>query len=78
MPATVNDSSTLSAGFDSRQDDLLGCFDITDDAFKKMTRLAMAMANEHCEGRLVSLLEGGYNLDGLAKAVVAHVSTLLE
>jgi acetoin utilization deacetylase AcuC-like enzyme len=68
----------ISAGFDSRQDDLLGCFDVTDDAFKKMTQTAMDIANRYCEGRLVSLLEGGYNVDGLARAVVTHVGTLLE
>jgi acetoin utilization deacetylase AcuC-like enzyme len=68
----------ISAGFDSRKDDLLGCFDVTDNAFKKMTQTAMDMANQFCEGRLVSLLEGGYNVDGLARAVVTHVGTLLE
>jgi acetoin utilization deacetylase AcuC-like enzyme len=68
----------ISAGFDSRKDDLLGCFEVTDDAFKKMTQTAMDMASQYCEGRLVSLLEGGYNVDGLASAVVTHVGTLLE
>jgi len=68
----------ISAGFDSRKDDLLGCFDVTDEAFEKMTRTAMDIADEYCEGRLVSLLEGGYNVDGLARAVVTHVTALLE
>jgi acetoin utilization deacetylase AcuC-like enzyme len=68
----------LSAGFDSRKDDPLGCFDVTDDAFEKMTQTAMDIADDYCEGRLVSLLEGGYNAHGQAKAVVTHVSTLLE
>lgn len=68
----------VSAGFDSRRDDLLGCFDLTDDAFRRMTRLAMDYADSCCEGRLVSLLEGGYNLDGTALAAAAHVETLLE
>ena len=67
----------VSAGFDSRRDDLLGCFDLTDDAFRQMTRLAMDYADSCCEGRLVSLLEGGYNLDGTALAAAAHVETLL-
>ena len=67
----------VSAGFDSRRDDLLGCFDLTDDAFRRMTRLAMDYADSCCEGRLVSLLEGGYNLDGTALAAAAHVETLL-
>ncbi|MDA1104887.1 MAG: histone deacetylase [Gemmatimonadetes bacterium] len=67
----------LCAGFDSRQDDLLGCFDVTDDAFRRMTRKAMDFADSCCGGRIVSLLEGGYNVDGLALATAAHVETLL-
>ena len=67
----------VSAGFDSRRDDLLGCFSLTDDAFRQMTRIAMDYADSCCEGRLVSLLEGGYNLDGTALAAAAHVETLL-
>jgi acetoin utilization deacetylase AcuC-like enzyme len=68
----------VSAGFDSRRDDLLGCFDVSDDAFRRMTRKAMDFADSFCDGRLVSLLEGGYNIDGLAQATAAHVETLLE
>jgi acetoin utilization deacetylase AcuC-like enzyme len=68
----------ISAGFDSRKDDLLGCFEVTDDAFKRMTEMAMDVANTYCNGRVVSLLEGGYNVDGQAKAVVTHMSTLLR
>lgn len=68
----------VSAGFDSRRDDTLGCFDVTDDAFRRMTRAAMAFADSCCEGRLVSLLEGGYNVDGLALATATHVEALLE
>ncbi|MDE2980365.1 MAG: histone deacetylase [Gemmatimonadota bacterium] len=68
----------VSAGFDSRRDDLLGCFALTDDAFRHMTRIAMDYADSCCDGRLVSLLEGGYNLDGTALAAAAHVATLLE
>ena len=67
----------ISAGFDSRQDDLLGCFDVTDAGFMELTKLVMQIADQHCDGRLVSILEGGYNLNGNAKAVVAHVKTLL-
>lgn len=67
----------VSAGFDSRKDDLLGCFEVTDEAFRTMTRKAMEIAASCCGGRLVSLLEGGYNIDGLALATAAHVETLL-
>ncbi len=66
----------ISAGFDSRQDDLLGCFNITDQGFVKLTQMVMALADEFCEGRIVSVLEGGYNLQGNASAVMHHVKTL--
>ena len=68
----------ISAGFDSRKDDLLGCFNVTDEGFVRLTQMIMHLADEHCAGRIVSVLEGGYNLDGLASAVVAHVRTLLK
>jgi acetoin utilization deacetylase AcuC-like enzyme len=68
----------ISAGFDSRKDDLLGCFSITDEGFKKLTRIVMDLADSTCGGRIVSLLEGGYNVDGLAMGVEAHVSELLS
>ena len=67
----------ISAGFDSRVDDLLGCFSITDSGFKRLTRIMMDLADSTCEGSIVSILEGGYNVDGLAMAVEAHVSELL-
>ena len=68
----------ISAGFDSRQDDLLGCFDITDEGYQQITMMVMQLAGQYCDGRLVSVLEGGYNLDGLATAVTSHVKTLLN
>lgn len=68
----------VSAGFDSRRDDLLGCFDVTDLGFIKLTRLVMDIAAEHCEGRLATMLEGGYNVEGLSSAVEMHVQTLLQ
>ena len=67
----------ISAGFDSRVDDPLGNFKLTDADFSELTRLLMAAADEHCQGRLISVLEGGYNLSGLASAVTAHVGALL-
>jgi acetoin utilization deacetylase AcuC-like enzyme len=80
MPAARTfrpDFVLISAGFDSRQDDLLGCFAITDDGFRALTRRVLAIADEYCNGRVVSVLEGGYNLRGLASAVAAHVETML-
>jgi acetoin utilization deacetylase AcuC-like enzyme len=67
----------ISAGFDSRVDDPLGCFDVTDAGFVTLTKMAMQIASEHAGGRVVSFLEGGYNVEGLAGAVCAHIRTLL-
>ncbi len=66
----------VSAGFDSRIGDPLGGFRLTDDDFAELTSLMMGIAAKHCGGRLVSTLEGGYALDGLASAVAAHVRAL--
>jgi acetoin utilization deacetylase AcuC-like enzyme len=66
----------LSAGFDSRVNDPLGHFVLTDEDFHELTRMMMDLASRCCEGRLVSVLEGGYNLDGLARACEAHVRAL--
>ncbi|MXX98541.1 MAG: histone deacetylase, partial [Gammaproteobacteria bacterium] len=68
----------ISAGFDSRKDDLLGCFKVTDDGFARLTRIMCDIADQYCDGCVVSLLEGGYSLSGLASATVAHLRTMLE
>jgi acetoin utilization deacetylase AcuC-like enzyme len=67
----------LSAGFDSRREDPLGDFLLDDADFAALTRLAMDLARRHAGGRLVSTLEGGYNLPGLAAAAAAHMGALL-
>jgi acetoin utilization deacetylase AcuC-like enzyme len=66
----------ISAGFDSRAGDPLGGFTLRDGDFAEMTRLVMGIAERHAGGRVVSLLEGGYNLRGLGTAAAAHVETL--
>jgi acetoin utilization deacetylase AcuC-like enzyme len=68
----------VSAGFDGRHDDPLGKFLFTDDLYSRLTRLAAGLARQYCGGKLVSLLEGGYNLEGLASAVESHVRALVE
>ena len=68
----------ISCGFDSRVDDLLGCHKITDQGYMKMTSFVKALADKHCQGRLVSVLEGGYYLSGIAKAAGLHVAALME
>ena len=66
----------ISAGFDSRIGDLLGRFTLTDGDFADLTRLVMGIADRHAHGRIISVLEGGYSLDGLASATAAHVGAL--
>jgi acetoin utilization deacetylase AcuC-like enzyme len=68
----------VSAGFDGRTNDKLGCFDITDAGFGRLTQIVMAIAHSHCNDRLVAVLEGGYTSADLADAVFTHVKTLLE
>ena len=68
----------ISAGFDSRAGDPLGRFTLTDRDFADLTRTAIEIADRYACGRVVSVLEGGYNLAGLARAAAAHVEALLE
>ena len=68
----------ISAGFDSRIDDPLGNFLLTDADFADLTRVMLGIANESAGGRLVSVMEGGYNLTGLASAARSHVQALME
>jgi acetoin utilization deacetylase AcuC-like enzyme len=81
VPAARNfkpDFILISAGFDGMRNDLLGVFDITPAGFAAITRIVVGLAKELCQGRVVSVLEGGYRLDGLAESVVAHVQVLRE
>ena len=67
----------VSAGFDARAGDPLADFLLSDADFSRLTEEVMALADRHCQGRLVSSLEGGYDLAGLASACTAHVAALL-
>jgi acetoin utilization deacetylase AcuC-like enzyme len=66
----------ISAGFDSRLGDPLGRFTLSDTDFADLTSVMLEIAGTYAGGRLVSVLEGGYSLDGLASAAVAHVAAL--
>ena len=68
----------ISAGFDSRINDPLGQFLLSDQDFAALTRMMLDIADRFCEGRLVSVLEGGYSLEGLANAAEAHVTELIS
>jgi acetoin utilization deacetylase AcuC-like enzyme len=66
----------VSAGFDAHRDDPLASMNVTEDGYARMTTIVREIAERFCEGRLVSLLEGGYNLEALARSVERHLQTL--
>ncbi len=66
----------ISAGFDAHLSDPLGQLCLQDPDFASMTRSVMQWADDACDGRIVSCLEGGYNLDTLGQTVKIHVAEL--
>jgi acetoin utilization deacetylase AcuC-like enzyme len=66
----------LSAGFDAHHDDPLANIALTDDGFEQVTGRLVAVADELCDGRTVSVLEGGYDLRALGRSVVRHLVAL--
>jgi acetoin utilization deacetylase AcuC-like enzyme len=68
----------ISAGFDAHTRDPLANLNLTEQDFGWLTRKLMDAADELCGGRVVSLLEGGYDLQGLANSVDAHVTALMR
>ncbi|MFB9172034.1 histone deacetylase family protein [Roseibium salinum] len=67
----------ISAGFDAHARDPLGGLNLVEADFAWATRALMDVADKHANGRVVSVLEGGYDLEGLARSVAAHVMTLM-
>ena len=70
------DMILISAGFDAHQADPLGSINLTTEHYAWMTRRLMECADHHCNGRILSVLEGGYDLDALALSVAVHIGTL--
>ncbi|HUT34001.1 MAG TPA: SUMF1/EgtB/PvdO family nonheme iron enzyme [Planctomycetota bacterium] len=68
----------ISCGFDAHADDLLGRMKVTTPCYAELTRIVKGIAEKCCGGRLISVFEGGYNLDNLASAAEAHVRALME
>ncbi len=66
----------ISAGFDSHVKDPIGSLDLESEDFTTLTEIMMGIANTHAEGRVVSLLEGGYNPAALAESVECHLRAL--
>ncbi len=68
----------VSAGFDAHEADPLASVELTDAGFEFLTQGTLELAAECCAGRLVSSLEGGYDLDALARCAATHVAQLLD
>lgn len=68
----------VSAGFDAHRRDPLAQIELSDDAFAWLSTETLALANRACNGRLVSTLEGGYDLEALATCATAHVRILAD
>ncbi len=68
----------ISAGFDAHHADPIGSLGLETEDFGDLTKLVLDVARQYCEGRVVSLLEGGYNVDALADSVLVHLQTLAE
>jgi acetoin utilization deacetylase AcuC-like enzyme len=71
------DLLVISAGFDAHWRDPLASLNLTEADFGWATRRLMDLAERHCDGRIVSVLEGGYDLEGLSKSAAAHVDALM-
>ncbi len=68
----------ISAGFDAHREDDIGQMSLVEADYAYMTERLMDLAARHCGGRIVSTLEGGYNLSALARSVASHVRTLAQ
>ena len=67
----------VSAGFDAHRDDPLASMELTEAGYSDLTGLVVGLAKHHAQGRLLSALEGGYNLTALGASVDAHLKALL-
>ncbi len=68
----------LSAGFDAHKDDPLAQFQLTSHDFYSLTKRTLELSKLYCDGKVVSILEGGYNLNALQESTEMHVNALLE
>jgi acetoin utilization deacetylase AcuC-like enzyme len=72
------DLVVISAGFDAHMRDPLASVNLDETDFAWVTDQLMQVADRHAEGRVVSVLEGGYDLQGLSQSAAAHVKTLMR
>ena len=67
----------ISAGFDAHARDPLSSICLSEGGFERMTEIVLQLAHQHCQGRLASLLEGGYDNQATAASATAHLNTLV-
>lgn len=68
----------ISAGFDAHKDDPLANIQLTEESFATMTGMLMEISSTYCGGKIISVLEGGYDLRALARSVEAHLAKLIH
>lgn len=68
----------VSAGFDAHQEDPIGSLGLEVEDYATMTELVLQAAQTHCQGRLVSCLEGGYHLERMPECVTTHLASLIS
>ncbi len=68
----------ISAGFDAHKDDPLAGMQVTQSGFFEMTKILTDISRQYCQGRIISMLEGGYNLQALANSVEKHLQAMME
>jgi acetoin utilization deacetylase AcuC-like enzyme len=78
LEAFAPDLVIISAGFDAHRRDPLGNLNLVEADFAWATQQLMRVARKHARERVVSVLEGGYDLEGLSRSVAAHVTSLME
>jgi acetoin utilization deacetylase AcuC-like enzyme len=66
----------ISAGFDAHAADPIGSLGLETEDFEPLTKLVVQVAEQYCQGKIVSLLEGGYNVEKLAECVECHMDAL--
>ena len=77
IAAFAPDLIVISAGFDAHHRDPLANLNLTEDDFAWITGKLIDVGLAHCDGRIVSVLEGGYDLEALAASSAAHMLTLM-
>jgi acetoin utilization deacetylase AcuC-like enzyme len=66
----------ISAGFDAHKNDPIGGMALSENGFGRMTEIVMDFAEKNCDGKIISLLEGGYDLEGLSNSIYQHLKTM--